>query len=84
MTWRGKVPAIIMAKKVQWTIRNIEDLKREITNFYVASFYNHFCHVPVAPQGLSHQAALYVSPPPLQITVDNPRPKVFYDVSLVK
>jgi hypothetical protein len=83
MTWRGKVPPIITAEKVRWTMHDIEDLEREITKFYVASFYNHFRRAPVAPRGLSHQAASYVPPPPPPITVVNPRPKVFYDVSLV-
>jgi hypothetical protein len=49
MSWRGKVPAIIMAEKVRWTMRDIEDLEREITKFYVASFYNYFRCAPVAP-----------------------------------
>jgi len=84
MTWRGKVPPIIMAEKVRWTMDDIEDLEREVTKFYVVSFYNHFRRAPVVPRGLSHQAALYVPPPPLPISFDNPRPKVFYDVSLIK
>jgi len=83
MTWRGTVPAIIMAEKVRCAMRGVGALESEITKFYVVSFYNYFHCAPVTPRGLSHQAALYVPSPPT-ITVDNPRPKVFYDVSLVK
>ncbi|KAF8218512.1 hypothetical protein L208DRAFT_1350644 [Tricholoma matsutake] len=41
-TWKGEVPPIILAKKIQWTEWEIEDLEDEITHFYVKTFYNHF------------------------------------------
>jgi hypothetical protein len=41
-TWKGEVPPIILAKKIQWTEWEIEDLEDEITHFYVKTIYNHF------------------------------------------
>jgi hypothetical protein len=41
-TWKGEVPPIILAKKMQWTEWEIEDLEGEITHFYVKTFYDHF------------------------------------------
>jgi hypothetical protein len=80
MTWQGEVPPIIMAQKVRWASRDIEDLEREITRFYVASFYKYFRRAPIVPRGLSHQTALYRPPPP-KVTVLNARPNIFYDVA---
>jgi hypothetical protein len=80
MTWQGEVPPIIMAQKVRWTMRDIEDLEGEITKFYVASFYKHFRRAPIVPRSLSHQAALYQAPPP-KVTILNARPNIFYDIS---
>ena len=41
-TWKGEVPQIILAKKLQWTEWEIENLEGEITHFYVKTFYDHF------------------------------------------
>ena len=38
-TWKEEVPPIILAKKMQWTEQEIEDLKGEIIHFYVKTFY---------------------------------------------
>ena len=81
-TWKGKVPPIITTEKLRWTMHDIEDLEAEITKLYVASFYSHFCRAPVVPQGLSHQTTLYTPLPP-KFTILDPRPNVFYDLSLV-
>jgi hypothetical protein len=82
MSWQGEIPPIIMAQKVRWSMRDIEDLESEITKFYVASFYRHFRRAPIVPRGLSHQAALYRPPPPPKVIVLNARPNIFYDVSV--
>jgi hypothetical protein len=48
-TWKGEVPPIILAKTIQWTEQEIEDLEDEITCFYVKTFYNHFGQAPITP-----------------------------------
>jgi hypothetical protein len=83
MTWRGDVPPIILTEKFQWTKQEIENLEDAIATFYVQSFYNHFRRAPVVPRGLSHQASLYRAPLPLTITVQDPAPNTFYDVSVL-
>jgi hypothetical protein len=83
MTWRGDVPPIILAEKFQWTNREIEDLEDAIAVFYVRSFYNHFRRAPVVPHGLSHQALPYRAPLPPTITVQDPAPNIFYDISVL-
>jgi hypothetical protein len=83
MTWRGDIPPIILAEKYQWTKREIEDLEDAVAMFYVRSFYNHFRRAPIVPRGLSHQVSLYRIPPPPKIKVEDPRPNVFYDVSVL-
>jgi hypothetical protein len=83
MTWRGDVPPIILAEKFQWTNREIEDLEDAIAVFYVRSFYNHFRRAPVVPRGLSHQALPYRAPLPPTITVQDPAPNIFYDISVL-
>ena len=80
MSWQGEIPPVIMAQKVRWSMRDIEDLEIEITKFYVESFYNHFRRAPIIPRRLSHQAALYRPPPP-KVTVLNTRPNIFYDIT---
>jgi hypothetical protein len=83
MTWRGDVPPIILAEKFRWTKREIEDLEDAIAAFYVRSFYNHFRRAPVVPRGLSHQVSLHRALLPPAITVQDPAPNIFYDVSVL-
>jgi hypothetical protein len=58
-TWKGEVPPIILAKKMKWTEREIEDLEGEITHFYMKTFYDHFGQAPITPRRLSHAASLH-------------------------
>lgn len=82
-TWHGDPPLIILAKKYKWSKCEIEDLEVAIASFYVQSFYNNFRRAPVVPRGLSHQTLPYCPPPPPKITVQNPHPNTFYDVSVL-
>jgi hypothetical protein len=82
ITW-PEVPSIIQAEKWQWSDREIEDLEHAVTQFYVWSFYNHFRRAPIIPRGLSHTAALYREPESPKITVLDPCPNMFYDVSVL-
>ena len=83
MTWRGEVPSIIKTEKYRWREHDIQDLEDEIAQFYVKSFYNYFRRAPVVPRGLSHVASLYHAPDPPIITVLDPRPDMFYDVTVL-
>jgi hypothetical protein len=80
-TWQGTPPPIIRVTKYAWSKREIEDLEVAIATFYVQSFYNNFRRAPVVPRGLSHQPSPYCAPPPPKITVMDPLPNMFYDVS---
>jgi hypothetical protein len=81
MEWRGEVPSIIKVEKFKWEEKEIDDLESAITKFYVKSFYNYFRRAPIVPRRLSHIASLYHPPNPPKITVLDPQPIVFYDVS---
>jgi hypothetical protein len=81
MEWRGEVPSIIKAEKFKWEEKEIDDLESAVTKFYVKSFYNYFRRAPIVPRRLSHIASLYHPPNPPKITVLDPQPIVFYDVS---
>lgn len=81
MEWRGDLPAIIKVEKFKWTEEEIDALENAITSFYVKSFYNYFRRPPVVPRRLSHVASSYHPPEPPKITVLDPQPRVFYDVS---
>ena len=80
-TWKGEVPPIILAEKVRWTEREIEDLEGEITRFYVKSFYDHFGRAPITPRRLSHAASLHRVSYPRDFTFANPRPNTAYDLT---
>ena len=58
MTWKGEVPPIILAKKMKWTEWEIEDLKGEITCFYVKIFYDHFGQAPFRDPFTANQPRL--------------------------
>ena len=83
MTWQGEVPSIIRVEKSQWPERDICDLEDAIAGLYVKSFYNYFWRAPIVPRGLSHAASLYHTPDPPRITILNPHPDRFYDVSVL-
>jgi hypothetical protein len=69
-------------EKSQWPEWDIHDLEIAITSFYVKSFYNYFQHAPIVPRGLSHLVSLYHIPDPPAVTILDPRPDLFYDVSV--
>jgi hypothetical protein len=83
MMWQGDVPSIIKVEKFQWLERDIRDLEDAVASFYVKSFYNYFRRAPIVPRGLSHIACLYRTPDPPRITILDPRPDRFYDVSVL-
>jgi len=83
-TWKGEVPAIILAEKVRWTEREIEDLEGGITCFYMKMFYQHFGRAPIVPRRLSHATSLYRVPYPRGLTMVNPRPNIAYDLTDVR
>jgi hypothetical protein len=82
MSWEGEIPLILRVEKSQWPERDIHDLEMAITTFYVKSFYNYFWRAPIVPRGLSHSASLYRIPDPPAVTIQDPRPDLFYDISV--
>ena len=83
MTWQGELPSIIKTERYQWHEQEIQDLEDVIAKFYIKSFYNYFRRAPIIPRGLSHVASLYHAPAPPKITVLDPRPDRFYDVTVL-
>jgi hypothetical protein len=83
-TWKGEVPPIILAKKMKWTEREIEDLEGEITHFYVKTFYDHFGRAPITPRRLSHAAFLHRVAYPRELTMLDPDPNTAYDLTNVR
>jgi hypothetical protein len=83
-TWKGEVPRIILAEKVRWTEREIEDLEGGITWFYMKTFYEHFGRAPIVPRCLSHATSLYRVSYPRGLTITNPRPNIAYDLTDVR
>jgi hypothetical protein len=82
MSWKGDVPLILHIEKSQWPEWDIHDLEIAIMSFYIKSFYNYFWHAPIVPHGLSHIALLYCIPDLPAVTILDPRPDLFYNVSL--
>jgi hypothetical protein len=82
MTW-PEAPSLIWTEKLQWLDWDIEALEAAVAQFYVWSFYNHFCRAPIIPRCLSHMAAPYHIPEPSKITVLDPHPNMFYDVTVL-
>jgi hypothetical protein len=82
MSWKGDIPPILHVEKSQWPERDIYDLEIVITSFYVKSFYNYFWRAPIIPHGLSHVASLYRIHEPPAVTILDPCPDLFYDVSV--
>jgi hypothetical protein len=80
-TWKGEVPPIILARKIQWTEQEIEDLEYEITHFYVKTFYDHFGRAPITPRHLSHAATLHRVSYPRGINVVDSAPNIAYDMT---
>jgi hypothetical protein len=83
MSWQGELPSILKMEKVHWHALEVQELEDAITEFYVTSFYKHFQRPPIVPRGLSHSAVLYRAPTPPEVTVINPLPNTFYDVSRI-
>ena len=83
-TWKGEVPRIILAKKLQWTEWEIEDLEGEITHFYVKTFYDHFGRAPITPRRLSHAASLHRVSYPRGLTMIDPSPNTAYDLTNIR
>ena len=83
-TWEGEVLPIILAKKMQWTEREIEDLEGEITHFYVRTFYDHFGRAPITPRRLSHAASLHWVSYPQGLTMVDPHPNTAYDLTNIR
>jgi len=83
-TWKGEVPPIILAKKMKWTEREIEDLEGEITHFYVKTFYDHFGRAPITPRRLSHAAFLHRVAYPRELTMLDPDPNTAYDLTNIR
>jgi hypothetical protein len=81
MSWKGDIPPILHVEKSQWPEWDIHDLEIAITSFYIKSFYNYFRHASIVPRGLSNVAPLYHIPDPPAVTILDPRPDLFYDVS---
>ena len=82
MDWQGDIPPIIQVEKFKWTQCDMQELEDTITSFYVRSFYNYFRRPPIVPHGLSHTASSYIPEPP-RVTIQDPRPEMFYDVTIL-
>ena len=83
MTWKGDLPPIVLLEKYQWQEQDIRELENSMTKHYVKIFYNYFQCAHIVPRGLSHVAAMYHVPDPLQVAVLDPRPDKFYDISVL-
>ena len=82
LSWPNS-PSIIQVEKFRWKDKDIDELERRICCFYVDSFYNHFRRAPIIPRRLSHTVAPYQYPTLSEITILDPRPNMFYDVSIL-
>jgi hypothetical protein len=82
MSWPN-APTILQKEKFQWSDKDVDDLEHHVCRFYVDSFYNHFRRAPIIPRRLSHVVAEYRYPALSEITVLDPRPNMFYDVSVL-
>jgi hypothetical protein len=82
MSWKGEIPPILRIEKSQWPEWDIHDLEMAITTFYMKSFYSYFRHAPIVPRGLSHSVSLYRIPDLPAVTIQDPRPDLFYDISV--
>ncbi|KAF8239974.1 hypothetical protein L208DRAFT_1235013, partial [Tricholoma matsutake] len=83
-TWKGEVPPIILAKKMQWTEWEIEDLEGETTHFYVKMFYDHFGQASITPRHLSHAASLHCVSYPRGLTIVDACPNTAYDLTDIR
>jgi hypothetical protein len=82
MSWKGEIPLILHVEKSQWPEQDIHDLEIAITTFYMKSFYSYFWHAPIVPCGLSYSVLLYHIPDPPAVTIQDPCPDLFYDISV--
>jgi hypothetical protein len=82
MSWPS-APSILQLEKFRWSDKDIDELEEHVCHFYVDSFYNHFRWAPIIPQHLSHTVAQYHYPTLSDITILDPRPNMFYDVSIL-
>lgn len=82
ITWH-EVPPIIKVEKYRWVENDIQELENTITCFYVKTFDSYFHQRPIVPCHLLHVASLYHIPDPPKITVLNPCPNMFYNVSVL-
>ena len=83
MSWRGEIPGILQVEKVHWHYQEITDLEDAISDFYVASFYQYFRRPPIVPRALSHSVAVFRPPALPEMTVLDPKPNVFYDLTRI-
>jgi hypothetical protein len=82
MSWKKDIPPILHVEKSQWPEWDIHNLEIAIMSFYIKSFYNYFQCAPIVHHGLSHIALLYRIPDPPAVTILDPCPDLFYDVSV--
>ena len=82
MSW-PHAPSILQMERFKWRDKDMDELENHICRFYVDSFYNYFRRAPIIPRKLSHTIAPYRYPAFSDITVLDPRPNIFYDVSIL-
>jgi len=83
MMWKGDLQPIVWFEKFQWQEQDILKLENAMTQHYFKMFYNYFWCSPNVPCGLSHMVAMYHIPDPPQVTLLDPCPDRFYDVTIL-
>ncbi|TFK57934.1 hypothetical protein BDN72DRAFT_907280, partial [Pluteus cervinus] len=80
-TWIGPHPASFADHEMAWTSpTEIMKLEKDVAQFYCRSFVKFFRRAPITPHRVSH-ILQPIQPRPGPITILNPRPNVFYDLT---
>ncbi|TFK61643.1 hypothetical protein BDN72DRAFT_903934 [Pluteus cervinus] len=80
-TWVGPHPASFDDHQMAWTSpTEITKLEKDVAQFYCRSFVKFFRRAPITPHRISH-IVQPIQPRPGPITILNPRPNVFYDLT---
>lgn len=82
-SWELKLPPLVAADhKAAWREAEFNELEREMTGFYVQTFYDIFHRAATIPRHLPHYISPFIPPPRTYIML-NPRPKIVYDLSVL-
>ncbi|TFK60528.1 hypothetical protein BDN72DRAFT_904875 [Pluteus cervinus] len=92
-SWKvdGRRPASLDISKFAWSEADVVGLERDVAQFYTQSFFDQFHRAAVIPRRLSTRALgsslmppPFLLPDPPALTVLNPRPNIYYDLSSIE